>query len=111
MIARIWQGQTRLKDRDAYLDVLRQTGIRDYRATPGNRGAWVLVRERGDEAEFTLLTLWDSHEAIRAFAGEDIERARYYPIDSDYLLRFAEKVEHFDCPLANAEALDWLARP
>jgi heme-degrading monooxygenase HmoA len=42
------------------------------RADPGNRGAWMLRRDQGDRTEFLTLSLWDSVDAIRAFAG-DIE--------------------------------------
>ncbi len=97
MMARIWRGQTLPHDAEAYLDVLRATGVRDYLATPGNRGVWILRRELRNEAEFSVLTLWDSREDIARFAGEDIDRAHYYPEDSRYLLRFAPTVEHFEC--------------
>jgi len=43
-----------------------------------------------------VLTLWDSREAIAAFAGPDIDVARYYPEDQEYLLGFEEKVEHWE---------------
>jgi heme-degrading monooxygenase HmoA len=94
-IARIWRGETRAADADAYLEVLRRTGVADYRAVDGNRGVSVLRRVQGDRAEFLLLTLWDSREAIARFAGDDIERARYYPEDQQYLLAFAPTVDHY----------------
>jgi heme-degrading monooxygenase HmoA len=73
MLARIWRGATRADDHSAYLDYLRHTGFKEYRETPGNRGVLALSRRRGDRAEFLLLTLWDSVEAIRRFAGDDID--------------------------------------
>jgi heme-degrading monooxygenase HmoA len=94
-IARIWRGETRAADADAYLEVLERTGVADYRAVEGNRGVLVLRRLQGDRAEFLLLTLWDSREAIVRFAGDDIERARYYPEDEQYLLAFAPTVDHY----------------
>ena len=94
-IARIWRGETRAADADAYLEVLRLTGVADYRAVEGNRGVFVLHRIQGDRAEFLLLTLWDSREAIARFAGADIDRARYYPEDQQYLLSFAPTVDHY----------------
>lgn len=96
MIARIWRGETRSEDADAYAQVLQDLGVRDYRATPGNFGAWLLRRDLGECNEFLLLTLWRDRDAIAAFAGEPIERARYYDIDKDYLLGFPEEVEHFE---------------
>ena len=96
MIARLWRGDTRSEDADAYQQALRDTGVRDYRATPGNRGVWVMRREQGARNEFLILTLWDSRESIGAFAGNPIDLARYYDQDRDYLLDFRRTVEHFD---------------
>lgn len=100
MIARIWRGRTKAEHTAEYLDVLRATGVPDYTNTPGNRGVWVLTRTADDVTEYTVLTLWESREAIAAFAGDDIAVARYYPEDDRYLLEFAETVEHYDVPIA-----------
>jgi heme-degrading monooxygenase HmoA len=96
MIARVWRGETRAADHDAYLDYLRRTGVADYKATPGNLDVIVLHRVTGDRAEFLLVTLWESREAIAAFAGPDIDAARYYDEDQRYLLSFPERVEHWE---------------
>lgn len=96
MIARLWHGRTRAKHADAYLDLLQRTGLPDYKATPGNLGAWVLRRVEGDVCHFYTLTYWDRPESIAAFAGEDISVARYYAEDKDYLLEFEPTVAHFD---------------
>jgi heme-degrading monooxygenase HmoA len=96
MIARSWSGVTRAEDADVYLEYLHATGIPEYRATPGNRGVLALRRIVGDRAEFLLLTLWESEEAIRRFAGEDIERAVFYPEDERYLIERGERVEHHE---------------
>ncbi len=96
LIARVWRGATPAAKADAYVEFLHRTGVRDYRATPGNRGVYMLRRIAGDRAEFTLITLWDSFDAIRRFAGADYERARYYPEDRDFLLEFEPFVEHHD---------------
>ena len=96
MIARIWRGTTRAEDTDRYLAYLHETGLKAYRATPGNRGAWVLRRVAGDRAEFVTLTFWDSHDAVRTFAGDDYERAVYYPEDTAFLLELSPTVEHYE---------------
>lgn len=96
MIVRTWHGVTPRERSDDYLQFLMRTGVRDYRATPGNRGVYVLRRDAGERAEFLLLTLWDSFDAIRAFAGPDVNRARYYPEDPDYLLEMEPGVEHYE---------------
>lgn len=96
MIARLWRGETRREDADAYQRVLQATGVADYRATPGNLGVWLLRSEHGSRTEFALLTLWERRESIEAFAGKQIELARYYDVDKDYLLDFSRTVEHFE---------------
>ena len=75
MIARIWRGATAADRADDYVEYLDRTGVSEYRATPGNRGVLVLRRTAGDRTEFTLVSLWDSMEAVRAFVGEDPELA------------------------------------
>jgi heme-degrading monooxygenase HmoA len=96
MIARTWAGATRASDADAYLEYLHATGLAEYRSTPGNRGVLALRRIAGERAEFLLLTLWESEEAIRRFAGEDIGRAVYYPEDDRYLVARDERVHHYE---------------
>ena len=76
MIARIWRGATSVKDAKAYVEYLQQTGLKEYRATPGNLGAWILWREIDGRAEFLTVSLWDSEAAIARFAGDDIDRAQ-----------------------------------
>ena len=95
MIARMWHGRVPLAKADAYTAYVEATGLADYRATPGNRGAWLLRRDAGAVAHFTTLTFWDSVAAIVAFAGDDYERARYYPEDDAYLLEREPHVRHF----------------
>ena len=96
MIARTWTGAVRAADADAYVEYLHRTGFPEYAATPGNRGVLGLRRMLGDRAEFLLITLWDSEQAVRAFAGEDIERAVFYPEDDRFLIERGERVKHYE---------------
>ncbi len=96
MIARLWKGRTSASDGEAYVEVLKRTGVEACRATPGNAGVFVLYRIRGEVAEFQFLSLWDSHAAIRRFAGPEPERAVYYPEDDAYLLEKEPEVAHFE---------------
>jgi heme-degrading monooxygenase HmoA len=96
MIARIWTGIVRESDKDTYFEYLRQTGLGDYASIPGNRGIQVLRRLHDGKAEFTLITLWDSYDAIRAFAGADFEKAKYYSEDAKYLLQLDPYVKHYE---------------
>ena len=96
MIARIWQGATAAKDGEEYVEFLQRTGFSEYAATPGNRAVIGLRRVRDGRAEFLLLTLWESEEAIRRFAGATPEQAVYYPEDERYLVERGEIVDHWE---------------
>lgn len=96
MIARVWRGRTRAADANRYLPYIFETGVAGLRSTPGNRGALVFRRVTDEEAEFFVISYWDSEEAIRAFAGDDLDRAVYYPDDEDYLLELEPEVAHYE---------------
>ena len=96
MIARIWRGITMADKADDYLDYLRETGLRDYAKTAGSRGVKVLKRIQGEHCEIMLVSLWDSMEAVRAFAGENPDRSVYYPEDEQYLLEMEPLVRHYE---------------
>ncbi len=96
MIARTWHGVTDKSKADDYLEYLEQSGVKEYRETKGNRGVYVLRREEGDRTHFLLVSLWDSFEAIRRFAGPDVERAVYFPKDKEFLLEFEPNVSHYE---------------
>jgi heme-degrading monooxygenase HmoA len=96
MIARTWTGWTRREDADEYVAYLADTGLRESRALPGNRGAWILRRDDGERTEFRTLILWDELAAIRAFAGDDLERAVFFPEDERFLVERDLHVVHYE---------------
>lgn len=96
MIIREWRGRVPREKTAAYLGFLRARAMPDYARTPGHRGTWILLDEGAEVSEFLLLTLWDSRDAIRAFAGDDISLARYYPEDPGFLLEMPERLRHYD---------------
>jgi hypothetical protein len=96
MIARRWHGRVPAAKADEYLRLMEQSGLADYRATEGNRGAWCLYRRDGDITDVEMFTLWDDEAAIRRFAGDDLLKARYYDFDADYLLELEPEVVLFD---------------
>ncbi len=100
MIARTWHGITPAEKADEYAEFLNRTGVPDYQKTPGNRGVYVLRRLEGDQAHFLLISLWDSYDAIRRFAGEDVEKAFYYPEDPGFLLELEPTVTHYEVLVA-----------
>jgi heme-degrading monooxygenase HmoA len=96
MIARTWRGAVRTEDGDAYADYIAGTGLAAYTATPGNRGAWLLRRELGDRTEFVTFSLWDSIDAVKAFAGEDYETAVFYAEDDRFLVERDDTCTHYE---------------
>jgi quinol monooxygenase YgiN len=96
MITRIWHGRTTSADADEYLHLMRSIAIPDYRATPGNKGAYALRRIEGDFAHFLMVTFWESEDAIRAFAGDDVTFAKYYDFDKDFLLEMEPASTHYE---------------
>jgi heme-degrading monooxygenase HmoA len=95
MIARIWEGTVPTAKAEAYLELMRRVALPDYRSIPGNLNAWCLHRRDGEVVRVQMLTFWTGLDAIRAFAGEDYERAKYYDFDDAYLLEKPERVVHF----------------
>ena len=96
MIARIWHGVVPAEKSNEYLAYLQSTGIPDYRAIRGNEGVNILHTVEDERAHFLLISYWDSWESIKNFAGEDINKARYYPKDESYLLELEPYVQHYE---------------
>lgn len=96
MITRTWHGIVPTTKKDNYLDYLLRTGLHDYSGTKGNLGLQVLRKVEGDITHFLLITFWDSTDSIKVFAGEQYEKARYYPEDADYLLEMEPFVQHYE---------------
>jgi heme-degrading monooxygenase HmoA len=72
------------------------TGGEALAATPGNRGVYMLRRIRDDTAEIVMISLWESEEAIRGFAGDDIDVAVFFPEDDRYLVERELIVSHYE---------------
>ncbi|NPC98187.1 antibiotic biosynthesis monooxygenase [Nocardioides sp. zg-DK7169] len=96
MILRRWRGAVRPEDVEAYLAHQSETGVRGYRATPGNLGVLVLRRPVGHLVEVITLSLWESMAAVRGFAGERPEVAVFYPGDDELLAEKDPHVDHFE---------------
>jgi uncharacterized damage-inducible protein DinB len=96
MITRIWHGKTRTSDKDNYLKYLTKTGVRDYLKTKGNLGVQIRMNEEEDFINFWIETKWDSIESIKSFSGDDINIARYYEEDKNYLIEPEPTVKHFE---------------
>ena len=96
MITRMWHGRVPTRKAAAYRDFLNARAIPDYRSVKGNISVYILERTEGDITHFITLTFWKDLDSIKAFAGEDVEVAKYYPEDKDFLLEFEPKVVHYE---------------
>lgn len=96
-VMREWRAEIRRALKDEYVAYVKATGIAGYRQIPGNLGAIVATRDIDTErAEIVTLSWWENESSIKAFAGSNINRARYYPQDDRYLLTRPETVQHYD---------------
>jgi len=96
MIGRLWHGWTTHANADAYEGLLRREVLPGIHRVPGYHGAYLLRRNAGPEVEFVTLTLFESWEAVRAFAGEDFEAAVVPPAARALLARFDARSVHYD---------------
>jgi heme-degrading monooxygenase HmoA len=96
MICRIWHGRTPRTKADAYASFLVQRAIPDYRSVKGNVDVSILRRDEAEVTHFLCVTHWQSEEHIRAFAGDELLKAKYYPEDADFLLEFEPEVQHYE---------------
>ncbi len=97
MIARMWRGWVSTDRVAEYVDYISRTGLAEYRQTPGNLGAEMWTRDLGDgRSEVTTLSWWESLDDVRGFAGDDIDRAVFYPEDDEYLVDREVAVTHHE---------------
>jgi hypothetical protein len=96
MITRIWHGRTGLPHAENYLHFLLHDGTKEYLQTEGNLSVKVWQHKEEDCCHFWTVTEWTGINAIKSFAGEDYEKAKYYPQDKGILLEFEEKVRHYE---------------
>jgi heme-degrading monooxygenase HmoA len=96
MITRVWHGRTSWQQADRYLNFLLSKGTEEYRQTKGNISIKVWRRMESDCCHFYTVTEWESFAALKLFAGDDYEKAVYYPEDEGVLLEFEEKVLHYE---------------
>ena len=99
MIARRWSCRARPENVGGYVNHFQDSVLPQLRGIDGHQGAYVLKRSLGDESEILVLTLWESMDAIRAFAGEDPNEAVVEDEARAFLSRFDSTVEHFEVAL------------
>jgi heme-degrading monooxygenase HmoA len=101
MILRSWRGYGAVAEADAYPRHLLQSVRPKLEQLAGFRGLYLLRRRDQEEVEFLVLTLWDSMEAVHAFAGEQADQAVVEPEARAALVRFDRTVQHYDVVAAS----------
>ena len=96
MIARTWHGITRSSEAEAYRNYVIKTGVKDLGSTKGNLGIQIWQQKDGDITHIWVVSWWNHYDSIKSFAGDDIEIARYYDLDKNYLLELEPRVQHYD---------------
>lgn len=96
MIVRMWHGKVPAAKAGAYREFLIARAIPDYQSVEGNVSVHILERSEGAVTHFITLTYWKDIDSIRAFAGDDLTAAKYYPEDEEFLLEFEPTVMHFE---------------
>lgn len=93
-IARIWRGTVETARADEYVEYMRESGIADILATPGNITVYLLRREEGGLTHFQAVSIWESEAAIEAFSGSKDRTARLEPRDEEFLVSSEPEAEH-----------------
>jgi heme-degrading monooxygenase HmoA len=104
VIVRLWRGWTRREDADAYRAYMTRVALPGYADIPGNRAVYMTSRPDGEREEFTMITVWDTMDAVRAFAGDDPTSAVFYPEDDRYLVDREWTVTHHDVYASRVDA-------
>jgi heme-degrading monooxygenase HmoA len=95
LVARMWRGEVPLARADEYDAYIRAEGLSKLRSIPRNLGVQMFRRTVGDREEFVVISYWPDEAAIRAYAGEDITRARLMPRDPEFLIDPDPHVRHY----------------
>ncbi len=96
MIARLWTARATSDGAARYLEYFAETLVPGLAAIDGHRGAEVFSRSDGGEVEITVLTFWESMDAVRRFAGAMPERAVVEPEALPFLLSHDATVRHLE---------------
>jgi heme-degrading monooxygenase HmoA len=96
MIGRMWKGITSTDNAGPYAEYLKTNHVPEVDEIEGSRGAYVFRRNFEDGVEFVTLTLFESLDAVKAFAGDDYERAVVPPAEQALLTRFDPTCTHYE---------------
>ncbi len=97
MIARLWKGWTTPENADAYERLLSEKMFPEMRQSiAGYRGGYIMRQDGSDEVEFAILNLFDSLDAVRAFAGPDYTVPVFEPEARQLLSKVEPIARHYE---------------
>jgi len=96
MIARHWRGLVQRDRADAYVEHLQSETLPQLVQLAGFHDAKVLRRDLPQGVEFLVVTIWESLDSIRAFAGNDVESAVVPPRARALMVEYDHRARHYD---------------
>ena len=101
MITRLWRARAASTEAaEAYQRYFSGEAVLHLNRIPGFQGARLLARDSDGLIEILVMTLWDSMDAVRAFAGERADVAVVEPAVRAILSEFDDQVSHYNTMLA-----------
>src|SRR5262249_45052126 len=99
-ILRQWSARTTEVQLARYLEHFSKNVFPELRRVDGFLAATVSTRRADNSAEILVETTWRSLDAIRAFAGSDLEAAVVAPEAAALLTDFALRVRHLEISIS-----------
>lgn len=96
MILRMWIAHATSDGAAQYQEHFASHVLPTLSRLDGCLGASLLGRNDGQEVELVVLSQWRDIDAIRAFTGDDLERAVVAEEATAVLTRWEPRVRHFD---------------
>ena len=96
MILRRWVARADAEGARQYEEHFRGAVLPELALIEGHRGAYLLNRADGTHVEVTVMTLWTSMDAVRAFAGDSSQVAVVEDRAREVLVAFDETVTHHE---------------
>jgi hypothetical protein len=101
MIARHWRGWTEVRNAEAYETLLKEKVLPALRSIEGYRGGYVLRHDGPQEAEFVVINLFDSLDAVKRFAGPNYSVPVFEPEAKRLLCRVEPIANHYEVRASN----------
>jgi hypothetical protein len=96
MIARVWRGWTKPENADTYEKLLQEVVYPGLQTIDGYLGGYILRHDGMDETEFVAVNLFESLDAVKAFAGPNYDVPVFEPEARRLLFKVEPIAQHYD---------------